>query len=68
MFFPSPPPPQKGKKEKKEKKKKKVQVNKNIYLYKWQDLSTVFKCCSLGFPLKILPCRFLLWNGSVFFS
>ena len=38
--------------------------NKN----KEQDLCIVFRCCSLGSSLKILPCGFFLIDGSVFFK
>ena len=36
-------------------------------LVKEQDLRTVFKCCSLGSPFKILPCGFFLMGMKYIF-
>ena len=39
-----------------------------IYIYIWgQDLSTVFRCCSLDFPFKILSYRFFLMGWKCIF-
>ena len=48
----------------------------NIYIYIYikrerereQDLGTLFRCYSLAFSFKILPCDFFLMDGSVFFK
>ena len=39
-----------------------------IYIYIYRGARFRYRCCSLGFSLKILPCGFFLIDESVFFK